>query len=341
VSAALPDNVLRTSALPWEPRGWPSGWGSADKNLSPRFPFVHLGARISELAPDTQAFPLHWHVFREEHVLVLDGVLTVLERTPDGRRREFPVRTGELVAWPANSGIAHACRNRDSRPVRFLAVSDQPGQAVVHYADSGKVWIRALGGPGLWDGRAPGESAVPPRDPDQVFAQARSARDAATVQVLGTENRPRHVAGWLLGELTLGEPPRCLHGRPLSRHAGARQVFVNLDRLTPGCHPSPLHRHHSNEELLLVIAGEPTLRQVSAEGQETRVKLAQDDVVHWAPGGVAHQLLNEGRDDAVYAVVGTDRADEVTSFPDRGDHYVAALGQVGHFTPRGYLDGED
>ncbi len=340
MTAALPENVWRTSGLDWEQRPWPEGWGLAGKQLTGPLGLLLLGGNLGELAPGRQAYPLHWHAFTEEHLLVLDGVLTVLERTPDGRRRSFQLRMGELVAWPANTGIAHACINRGRRPVRFLTVSDQSPETLCHYPDSGKVLVRGLGGPGIWDGRTPGDDPVPGRDPQQVFAEARAARDAAPVLELPLDQRPHHVAGWDLGERQLGERPRQFFGRPLGRTAGARSVFVNLDRLPPGCHPSPLHRHQANEELLLVMAGSPTLRQVDAEGVETRVRLQAEDVVHWAPGGVAHQLLNEEEDDAVYAVVGTDLRQDVTVFPERGEAYIAALGEVGRLTPTGYFDGE-
>ena len=90
--------------------------------------------------------PFDW--FGEEHLLVLEGELTVQERTPDGRRRSFLLRAGELIAWPANTGIAHACHNASDAPVRFLAVSDRPKGEICHYPDSGKTMIRALRGVG-------------------------------------------------------------------------------------------------------------------------------------------------------------------------------------------------
>lgn len=336
----LPANVLRTTLQPWLDLGFPGRFGPQEKILGRHFGLEQLGATLGELAPGHQAYPLHWHRFGEEHLLVLEGELTIQERTPDGRRRSFLLRAGELIAWPANTGIAHACHNASDAPVRFLAVSDRPKGEICHYPDSGKTMIRALRGVGIWDGHDPGAPVLPASVTHQVFAEARAARDGAGVTPLALGDRPRHVAGWRVDERPLGEPPRQFFGRSLSRAAGGRRVFLNLDRLPAGCHPSPLHRHHSNEELLVLLEGRLTLRQVDDDGHETDCELVPGDAVHWAPGGTAHQVLNPGPDDALYAVVGTDNADEVTSFPDRGDHYVAALGQVGSLQATGYFDGE-
>jgi uncharacterized cupin superfamily protein len=50
------------------------------------------------------------------------------------------------------------------------------------------------------------------------------------------------------------------HVAPVGAQAGARQLAANVYELDPGAVGSPLHVHHANEELLLVLAGTLSLR---------------------------------------------------------------------------------
>ncbi len=84
----------------------------------------------------------------------------------------------------------------------------------------------------------------------------------------------------------------------LAQHAGARRLAANLYELAPGATVSPLHFHHANEELLLVISGTPTLRL----GPDAEQVLAPGDVVAFpvGPDGT-HQIVN--RSDAAARVL--------------------------------------
>ena len=46
----------------------------------------------------------------------------------------------------------------------------------------------------------------------------------------------------------------------MGAQAGARELVANVYELDPGAVGSPLHVHHANEELLLVLAGTLLLR---------------------------------------------------------------------------------
>src|SRR5690242_19979468 len=54
----------------------------------------------------------------------------------------------------------------------------------------------------------------------------------------------------------------------LGRQAGARQLGASLFEVSPGGAPFPLHIHHANEELLVVLSGRPTLRTVDGASRE-------------------------------------------------------------------------
>jgi uncharacterized cupin superfamily protein len=95
-------------------------------------------------------------------------------------------------------------------------------------------------------------------------------------------------------------------------------VFV----VPPGGTTFPLHAHLHNEELLVVLAGAPTLR-TGGEGEDATRALAPGEVVAF-PAGLdgAHQLLNETSEEVRLLIVSTMVAPEVNVFPDTGELWV-------------------
>ena len=51
----------------------------------------------------------------------------------------------------------------------------------------------------------------------------------------------------------------------LGRQAGTERLGGSLFELPPGCSTFPLHVHHANEELIVIVAGRPTLRTLDSE----------------------------------------------------------------------------
>lgn len=116
-----------------------------------------LGASLWELPPGEAAYPYHWHLIEEELIVVLSG--TPALRTPEGWRDLEP---GEVVSFLPGEPGGHQLVNRTSEPVRFLAISTNPGQDVAIYPDTGKIGIfekpdgiyelyRRAGAVGYWD----------------------------------------------------------------------------------------------------------------------------------------------------------------------------------------------
>jgi uncharacterized cupin superfamily protein len=334
----LPVNVLRASALGWEEGpGNPRveariGWRSRRFDA---LPLRALGAHLQQLMPGLVSAPLHHHLLEEEHFYLLEGELVVRELASGaGEYREYPLRPGELVAYPAGTGLAHHFHNRGTTPATFVALSDQREGEICAYPDSGKVLLTALGKVGVL--RASGERV----DDERAFARAQIAlanRAAGARSMRRVIERPDHVA----------DAERCPEravgagfGRPLARVAGARSVFVNEDRLPPGATSSPLHWHTADEELVIVLEGAPTLSQVREDVEEI-AQLIPGDVVHWAPGDrVAHHLVNRGREDARLLVIGTDRPEDLCVFPERGYAFSRLLGRRVALAEAGFWDGE-
>ena len=94
----------------------------------------------------------------------------------------------------------------------------------------------------------------------------------------------------------------------LAQHAGAQRLAANLYELEQGAMVSPLHFHHANEELLIVLSGTPTLR--IGPGDE-RV-LAPGEIVAFpiGPAG-AHQVLNRSEGPARVLICATNDVPEV------------------------------
>jgi uncharacterized cupin superfamily protein len=95
----------------------------------------HLGASLYELRPgDDMVF--HYHVQREELLIVLDGRLSL--RTAAGWE-DLP--EGEVVAFPRGEHGAHGYRNNSEGPVRVLMISEMEGPNISVYPDTNQIGI--------------------------------------------------------------------------------------------------------------------------------------------------------------------------------------------------------
>ena len=106
-------------------------------------------------------------------------------------------------------------------------------------------------------------------------------------------------------------------GRHVARvgaQAGARELAANVYELEPGAVGSPLHLHHANEELLLVLAGTLSLR-----GPDGTRRLAAGAVVAFPRGDAGvHSLVNRSDAPVRYLVVSTTNGPDVVEYPDIG-----------------------
>lgn len=102
--------------------------------------------------------------------------------------------------------------------------------------------------------------------------------------------------------------------RDIDGALGAEQIGASLYELAPGQRNFPYHWHVAQEEWLIVLAGEPTLRDPSGEW-----KLAAGDCVVFAcgPDG-AHSIRND-TDGPVRLLMLSSHADtEICVYPDSG-----------------------
>jgi uncharacterized cupin superfamily protein len=105
----------------------------------------------------------------------------------------------------------------------------------------------------------------------------------------------------------------------LGRAAGSEKLGASLFALAPGGATFPLHAHLHNEELLVVIAGTPTLRVVDAPERVLR----PGDVVAFVAGlSGAHQLRNDSPEPVSLLIVSTMVAPEINVFPDTNELWI-------------------
>jgi uncharacterized cupin superfamily protein len=114
------------------------------------------------------------------------------------------------------------------------------------------------------------------------------------------------------------QPPYVWRRARLGRQAGARALGASLFELAPGASTFQLHAHHANEELIVVMAGRPTL--VTPEGERD---LEPGEVVA-APRGRAgaHRIDNRGEEPIRVLIASTMHAPDVNEFPETGELWV-------------------
>ncbi|MGI8593616.1 MAG: cupin domain-containing protein [Solirubrobacteraceae bacterium] len=100
----------------------------------------------------------------------------------------------------------------------------------------------------------------------------------------------------------------------LGRQAGCEQLGASLFELPPGGSTFPLHFHHANEEVLVVVAGRPTLRTLDGERE-----LVPGEMVAFPTGRRgAHRLDNRTGGVVRVFFLSTMLGPEMSEYPDSG-----------------------
>jgi uncharacterized cupin superfamily protein len=115
-------------------------------------------------------------------------------------------------------------------------------------------------------------------------------------------------------DVDVDRPPYKWRRSRIGRHAGCEELGASLFEVPPGASTFPLHAHHANEELVIVISGSLVLRTLDGERE-----LEPGEVVA-CPRGLrgAHRLDNRSGEPARVLVVSTMNAPDVNEFPDSG-----------------------
>ncbi len=111
----------------------------------------------------------------------------------------------------------------------------------------------------------------------------------------------------------------------LGYELGTELIGCSLWELPPGEAAYPYHFHFSDEELILVLRGRPTLR-----GPEGSRELEEGELVRFPVGPEgAHQLLNHTQQSVTFVSISSSGRPDVVIYPDSDK-----LG-VGERLPRG------
>jgi uncharacterized cupin superfamily protein len=107
------------------------------RNLGKAVGSVTTGLQHVEVAPGKQSVPLHCHTLEEEIFVVLDGDGALLLDA-----EETPVRPGNVVSRPPDTGVSHAFRGGDGGLTYLAYGTREPGD-LCFYPTSNKI---AVGG---------------------------------------------------------------------------------------------------------------------------------------------------------------------------------------------------
>jgi uncharacterized cupin superfamily protein len=115
------------------------------------------------------------------------------------------------------------------------------------------------------------------------------------------------------------DPPFKWRRARLGRQAGARELGASLFDVPPGSATFPLHAHFANEELVIVLAGRPTL--TDREGGE---RVLEPGEVVACPAGRdgAHRIDNRSDEPARILIVSTMKAPEINEMIEDGTYWV-------------------
>lgn len=264
-----------------------------------------LGYSLWRIAPGKAGTPYHAHHVNEEMAWVLEG-------TPRLRLsgREHELRPGTAVAFPPGSESAHQFVNRSDRPALVLLASTMLARDVIDYPDTGRRLY-----PAGADGGRPvvvqGERARMVEDVVRDLWSVEPQEPLGPAPPLAEEGDPRIVDVEGLPWETFEGGPFRVSRRRVARSAGAGLLGYSLCRLEPGRRAWPLHAHHVNEEMFLVLEGRGTVR--TPAGEEGA---APGDAIACPPGVAGAHQLAAGDQPLLYVALSTMEAPEVITHPD-------------------------
>jgi uncharacterized cupin superfamily protein len=109
-----------------------------------------------------------------------------------------------------------------------------------------------------------------------------------------------------------------------TRGADKRKIGLSYEELAPGMQSCPFHYHMIEEEHIVALEGEATLRL----GDERYAIKAGDYVGFPAGQRAGHCLINESDKPFRFIMVGDNSPNEVCVYPDSGKIMIDSLGRL-------------
>lgn len=138
-------NVVNSADLPWEtwtPPPQATRYAAKEKSIAKVVGARDLGYHLEMLDPGKLSVPFHFHHHEEEMFYVIEG-RSMLRQGDASGTEEIELTSGDFVAFPPGTGIAHQFRNHTDQPFVFLAFSNKVKTDVAEYPDSDKILIRS------------------------------------------------------------------------------------------------------------------------------------------------------------------------------------------------------
>ena len=130
-----------------------------------------------------------------------------------------------------------------------------------------------------------------------------------------TETKPNPVVN--LDELPLAAEA---HGTRLAAEScafgvrlGLYGLGVTLYVVPPGKSAAPFHRHHTADEMFVILSGVATYQLGDAH-----LAVKAGDCLGAPAGGQAHQIINTGRENLRYLAVSNNSNADIVEYPDSG-----------------------
>lgn len=98
-----------------------------------------VGVSLEVLKMGKQAYPTHYHMLEEEHLMILEGELTLTLGD-----QTYIMRAGDHVCFPAGQKAGHSVFNHNDADCCYLIIGENNPNDVVVYTTSNKVSVRVL-----------------------------------------------------------------------------------------------------------------------------------------------------------------------------------------------------
>ena len=144
-NSANADGVFEPFAIqsvPWETFSRGERFDMRFQHLSSFGGGTQISVSMEVLPPGRQASAsqAHFHMLEEEHVLVLEGSLTL--RLGES---SYDMPAGRYVCFPAGQRAGHALISRTDHSCRYLVFGNPQPHDVAVFPDTGRVGVKLMG----------------------------------------------------------------------------------------------------------------------------------------------------------------------------------------------------
>ena len=138
------DNVVNARDVPQEDFSEPSGrYEGAGREVAEVVGARALGYGVTAIAVGSRSHPFHFHHGEEEAFYVLEGRGVLRQGDGECEDERIEIGPGDVIAFPAGTGIAHQFFNAGDVPLVYLAISNKVHADVVEFPDSDKLLVRS------------------------------------------------------------------------------------------------------------------------------------------------------------------------------------------------------